>query len=1197
MKRLWISLTAAFLTISCLTSAEDIEIYVGNSTVFQGAKPQVLIIFDNSGSMASSMSIKNPYDPSVTYPAVGSSNSYSSRMTYFMKGTGIDNTVPIPDSPSESRRFNEVLNGCHEAQKKLDTIGFYTGYIMEYSVKFKKWQEIKDNSGAETISVIDCLDDVLNNDATNDAYLKDGSDLIKLPDGFPIDGVKDTPYGNDVTKVPTSFGAGEVVTLYTDNYLRWYHASKDDVGTQSTSRLQVAKETIKNLLASAPAIDFGLEIFNINSPYEYRADGGRIIAKIGSSNTSMIDTVSDIDAETNTPLCESLWEAFQYYGGKPVDFGDNDAKPSSKSKYVPNTPPYDTSAISGGSYISPFKGGCGNSGAILVITDGEPTLDAAANSKVKALPNNIGLVEGSYMPALAHWMQNFDVNTNVAGKQTIKTYTIGFGDAAISKAGRMLNATATYGGGKYYPAEDAAALATAIQATLVEILQINSTFTAPSVASNNFDRTRSLDAIYYAMFLPGNGARWFGNLKKLRVSGSSQVDAENAYAIDSQGNIKDDARTIWTSKTIGADGNDVKKGGVASMLAAKADRTVYTDVGTPASGKSLPYLKYTNLTTTERDTVAAHMSVDQDKVEGYLKWAYGFDVDDEDNDSSTSIREDVFGDPLHSKPLAINYGGDNGTSDVRIVIGTNAGMLHMFQDKGDTVDENWAFIPWELYPNIPTLRRNSQGYSKPYGIDGSPVMYFLDKNSDGKVDASAGDKVWVFVGMRRGGQSYYAFDLTIPDNPKLMWQIRPETAGFTELGQTWSKPKVVFIKGYADANGPKPLLAFGAGYDVGKDVSSAESTVGRGLYVVEAQSGSVIWSLTPAATSRKNTQFAGKHAVASDVTTLDADHDGYIDRLYASDTAGNVWRVDIPSSSPSTWIHYKLAELGGIANEGRRFFSEPISARTFYSSVSEVEVKVGGTTIEKRITREDIPFDAVLVGSGNRANPLGSSIQDKLFMIKDENVAILTKVPDNWSPIKVSDLYDITSNPFNNDISIDDFVAEEIDMTKHRGWFYQLASSEKALSSATVIGGVAYFTTFTPSSENSVQDCKLKGGAGTLYAFNLHYGTAVYDTLTFNVGNRIPDTPELFLGDKELLLIGVGGGESNNEGEASGLIKLVGIPEGNECDETSGLCKPCTSSSDCEPPPCKEGEVCDPPPGKLGLKTFRNFIFVNEGAQ
>ena len=68
-----------------------------------------------------------------------------------------------------------------------------------------------------------------------------------------------------------------------------------------------------------------------------------------------------------------------------------------------------------------------------------------------------------------------------------------------------------------------------------------------------------------------------------------------------------------------------------------------------------------------------------------------------DDGSITDIRYDVFGDPLHSKPLVINYGGSANDQDVRIILGTNAGFLHMFDDNGATVDETWAFMPKEFF--------------------------------------------------------------------------------------------------------------------------------------------------------------------------------------------------------------------------------------------------------------------------------------------------------------------------------------------------------------------------------------------------------------------------------------------------------------------------------------------------------------------
>eukprot|EP00493_Phyllostaurus_siculus_P012704 UN12891 len=76
-----------------------------------------------------------------------------------------------------------------------------------------------------------------------------------------------------------------------------------------------------------------------------------------------------------------------------------------------------------------------------------------------------------------------------------------------------------------------------------------------------------------------------------------------------------------------------------------------------------------------------------------INWARDIDVDDEDSDGSyVDQRSDIFGDPLHSKPVSIDYGDGN----IRILVGTNAGFLHMLNDKGDSIEEEWAFMPAEL---------------------------------------------------------------------------------------------------------------------------------------------------------------------------------------------------------------------------------------------------------------------------------------------------------------------------------------------------------------------------------------------------------------------------------------------------------------------------------------------------------------------
>lgn len=1154
--------------------AEDIEVYVGSESFRQGTNAKVMIIFDNSGSMRTLEEVKKPYDPTKTYTTKGY-EEFSRSAIYFNRGDVVDEgSGLIPNGHNDSRRFNASILGCATALEKLNTVGYYTGYIREYQVKGASgsWEALPAEMGLNTNNPVDCYDDIVNKNPKNGTY---SSKAVQIPnDRYPINGVgnaknnlENVAYTTDwalANSQSSAMQGGQPVTLFTANYINYFHATASEIGTENKTRLEIAKETINELLTSTPGVDFGLTLFNINAFKEGERDGGRVVSGIKRMNdanrNSLLDTIKDIDAETNTPLCESLMEVKRYYSGENVDYGKKDSKPP-KYNYVPNTPPRDTSIEDGAKYKSPYDE-CADVIYTILITDGEPTVDNHADSAILALdpsatPYKFKSGKISYLAALAKYMANNDLNPELEGKQISKLYTIGFGDSAVDDAGELLELAAKNGAGQYYAARNAAALTAALQATLNEILKVNTSFTSPSVASNNFDRTRSLDAVYYAMFLPDSGTRWTGNLKKLKLSGNELLDKNGVPGIDSRGGIAETAVTYWNSTGI-ADGNRVAEGGAAAQLKVQTERNFLTN-----KGSALTELK----PSIANELVGSVPGLfDVDVVKNNIDWARGIDVDDDNNNGSTTdLREQLMGDPLHSKPLVLSY--DSG--DTRILLGTNMGFLHMFKDSGDTVSESWAFMPNELIRNISELRTNQNGSPKVYGVDGAPVAYFRDLNGDGKIGSD--DKVWLFFGLRRGGSSYYALDITNPDNPKFMWHIDSSSAGFSELGQSWSKPVVSFIK----SQGSKPVLLFGAGYSTNKDPLGlgTPDAEGRGMYIVDAQSGSLIKSFT-------NTDYAGEHSVPGAISFLDSDYDAYADRLYFGDTGGNIWRVDLAGTDSSKWKVVKFAALSaGTIQDDRRFFYEPAVARSLMTQVTEIKTVIDGVS-ESVVTSAEVPFDAVVVGSGSRPHPLFSGTQDMLFVLRDMNtVTQQFSVDDTPEVITLSDLYKVTDV---EPRTVEQFEQLQKDMTATKGWYYELADAEKSLSAATVLGGVAYFTSYIPTVEAAEDACQLSGGDGGIYAFNLNYGTRIYSVLRLDTGSAIPDTPDPVVPPKDA--------DCKGKECDSGIVLLIPEPVSLQPATDPIKCE----GDDCDDEPQPLNNVCVASGVDLKLATCRMYIVIDE---
>jgi type IV pilus assembly protein PilY1 len=522
---------------------------------------------------------------------------------------------------------------------------------------------------------------------------------------------------------------------------------------------------------------------------------------------------------------------------------------------------------------------------------------------------------------------------------------------------------------------------------------------------------------------------------------------------------------------------------------------------------------------TATGTMTAGRPSDADPTQraNIINWVRGQDnkQDENLNGSFTDIRASVHGDVLHSRPAVVNYNRFGDDNDVYAFYGANDGMIHALKAGAASSetgvnpgDERWSFIPREFFSKLKRLRDNSPSISsslpKPYFADGAMAVYSKDANGDGKLDPSggSGDKVYLYSTFDRGGQIIYAFDITDPANPKLLWRKTNADTGYAELGQTWSTPVVTRLAAnIGNTNNPdNVVLIFGAGYDpnvedvnpcllqsvdpdsitlkpigsgtvdystpvgsctinnaTGGTTTRARS-MGRGIFIVDAFNGNVVWQAgrAPSGAANNVTVSGMSCAIASDLTVIDIDRNGTADWLYAADTCGNVWRVDIASSSIASWQVNEIASLSGttdtdIANHRKFLF--PADAVSSSDTAGN--------------------FIAVLVGSGDRQHAFDTTIQDRFYMIKDRTSA------SNPTPATIfdADLFDATNTSGSN----------------ASGWKISLGLGEKNVGGTVTLGGTTFFNTNQPSSTAGGGSCGSNLGIARQYQVNFADAGATAD--------------------------------------------------------------------------------------------------------
>jgi len=977
----------------------------------------------------------------------------------------------------------------------------------------------------------------------------------------------------------------------------------------SQSRMSEAKEILLDIVHNPDnsELDIGVAALSNN------LHGGKIIAAIDNLDTTsrgseptynpsshgscsptqsntLTQKICDIQATGHTQLEETYWETYLYYMGLLPEFGDI------SDTYITT----DSAAKSGTTYYSPIFedatlltdiSGDGNkviaddlscqTNYIVLMTDGEPHNDNEANSYIQALSGKSCSGHGKCMNELAEYMFTNDLDGDSSNdKQNIVTYTVGFHITSGSTEDNLLTEMAEDGGGQAFLADNASDLNNSLNAIFSNINNSATSFTSPGTANSTSNDARSLDYVYNTALLPASTPRWSGNLKKYRldmaVTGQDihgndilelkVVDKNGKIVYDNSGNIIStanggayDVTSIWSNT---ADTDQVESGGSGAAITSYSARTVYTNSDTDNNPDTQDIFTKFNTSNTNL-SYSMFNAVDDTEKDSLINWALGKDGD------TTNTRW-VMGDALHSKPLVINYGNRVSDypgifSDIRIVLGTNAGVLHLFTDDlggsgnttlnghtdGDSVSEAWAFMPNELLPNIKTLQANTAGSYHPYGLDGSVALFIDDKNQDGNIcaqtkdcngdgnydgdlngdgdvadDGEDDDQVIIVFGMRRGGAYYYAIDVTDPDVPVFLWKFTDNA-----IQQSWSQAQFGKVKYFDGTNiQTKTVAIFSAGYDTNKDaqqtVGSNDSN-GKGLFMVDLYTGELIWSILANGTASETALIEPglTDSIPASPKAIDIDDDGILDRIYLADTGGNVWRIDLfnldvstaydtnPDPSFNTRSPLNLGlyshdsrlqwSIFKFANLGRGEVSDLANDRRFFNQIDFVQTRDSNGN-----------FDAILLGSGHRNNPNETNTTNRFYMLRDPNV-ISYKFPTTAQPCITTyssgspdEKYDPKCKTVPTTLtnsSLDDVTNTALSNYSTSGWRLDLdVSGEKNLGSSVTINGTVFFTTFAPTI-NLNSPCTPQGGTSYIFSLNLHSAKAFVD---FNNNGTIESTTD-----------------------------------------------------------------------------------------
>lgn len=902
---------SSLLVIAGQASADPDEAWLTRAPTPPGIRPLLIIALDTSAAMAERIAIAEPYDPMTDYAAtVQVAGQCDAQRVYWRRGPG-----PAPDCASMSGLAPSTGTArggmqCDAAREALARHGYFVAARAAQWHPSGHWEALR----ADSIEFVECRSDRgRHGNVAGPWFATDG------PSG-PWNGA---PGGEIDWDAPP---LGEPYIFYTGNFLNYLAAG----GTTAATSV---KDAIAGMLPVAfeatDELDVGVIRTSDGAP---DAEGGYVMlapVPAAAAASRLPALMAEISASAAAPLAEMMTETAAWLSGGAIRYG-NDARADGAVR-DPQKPAH---------YQSPFLCPC-RPVTIAIATAGRPSQDDDAPQiaeNLQAFRELTDGCDGNCLPALAQWLSQADLRADLPGRQFAALQWI-----VPSPAPALAAAANDRAGGNIEFAGDPLAFANVMARSLQHDAAVAA---GPQLSAAGLlvaDDSTHEPAVHYALSAPQVRERWLGNLLRYRLQPPQNplaapvvIGRDGLAAMDSETGLpKPGSISEWSDQP---DGASLLTGGAAGQLADATSRRIFSNVSTDVLTSARNRLTIGNPAFSAPRLGLG--SQDRETPDAVISWL---------------LNQRLFGDSGLQAPVSVNVAGDR-----TIFFATHDGMLHAIH--ADSGVERWAFIPSSMLARLPAVMRNERTPIRSHGIDGSLVAHRFDPNGDGRIDATAGEHLWLLFGLGRGGSGYYALDVASPDEPRLMWVLGPAELG--DDAESWAIPVVSRLSVAGSGHGTGSwVVVLAGGYDRAHDFQYLPTNSrGASVSIHDAATGRRLWRASGSTASLPDLQPPGMTAsLASAPRILDMDGDSYADRLYILDVAGGLWRMDLQNGAAAAGlVHARL--IARLGERGQRFYSSP--------DISAIR-EPGGLQL------------AISLGSGWLARPRDAKVTDRIYSIRE----------------------------------------------------------------------------------------------------------------------------------------------------------------------------------------------------------------------